>query len=198
MKLISKIQWVASILLVFIIVLVTNLIDRDNFDKLNNSIATIYQDRIVANDLLFELSGVISDKHILAVTYDSVKYNATNADDNRTLNSLVNRYDQTRLTEKEKLIFGKLQKELDRIKQLEQAFYSSNPSEKSALIASIENAQGHLTSLSKIQLKEGKRQVSIGQEAMDSIELFTQWEIIFLVVMAVLIQIIILYKPKRA
>jgi hypothetical protein len=53
-----------------------------------------------------------------------------------------------------------------------------------------------LYDLSKVQLKEGKRQMSLSEKTMDTIELFTQVEIIFLIVMAVLIQLIVLYQPK--
>jgi hypothetical protein len=58
------------------------------------------------------------------------------------------------------------------------------------------NYQLILYDLSKVQLKEGKRQMSLSEKTMDTIELFTQVEIIFLIVMAVLIQLIVLYQPK--
>jgi hypothetical protein len=42
MKVYNKMKWALGILLVFIIVLITNLIDRDNFNRIRYSIVTIY------------------------------------------------------------------------------------------------------------------------------------------------------------
>jgi len=59
MKFFVKIRWAASILLVFFIVLVTNVIDRKNFEKLNYSVNSLYEDRLVAHDLLFDISRIL-------------------------------------------------------------------------------------------------------------------------------------------
>jgi hypothetical protein len=68
--------------------------------------------------------------------------------------------------------------------------------DKSELLSLISDIKDDLYDLSKVQLKEGKRQMSLSEKTMDTIELFTQVEIIFLIVMAVLIQLIVLYQPK--
>jgi hypothetical protein len=54
-----------------------------------------------------------------------------------------------------------------------------------------------LAELSKIQLNEGGRQMSISKKAIDTVELFTQIEIYLLVFLAIIIQIIVMYKPKQ-
>ena len=45
-------------------------------------------------------------------------------------------------------------------------------------------------------MEEGKRQVMISEKAMSSIELFTQMEIYVLLGLAILVQILIMYKPR--
>ena len=62
----TKIKWVLSVLLVFFLILATNLIDKDNFRRVKNSIVTIYEDRLVANDLIFELSQLVHQKELAA------------------------------------------------------------------------------------------------------------------------------------
>ena len=193
----SKIRWVASILMVFFIVLMTNLVDKDNFNRLRYSVTTIYEDRIVASDLLFEISMLIQDKEVAIVSADSLFFQMNNSKANLDIDGLIGRYGQTKLTENEQIIFNSLKDELSNLKELEQDYISSDTIENTNLIKSIENIKQYLHNLSKIQLKEARQQVLISNKVMDTIDLFTQGEIVFLILMAILIQIIILYKPKE-
>ena len=193
MTILSKIKWVASILLIFFIVLVTNIIDRNNYNRLSYSVTTMYEDRIVASDLIFKMSRLIQDKQIAAVTNDTTFFITTNNALNQEIDDLINRYKQTDLTETEEFVFDRLQKE---IKSLELKEESIHTVETSDLLKSIDKINKHFYDLSKIQLEEGNKQLFISGKAQDTINLFSQIEIIFLILMAIVVQIIILYKPK--
>ncbi|WP_421750283.1 MCP four helix bundle domain-containing protein [Croceimicrobium sp.] len=193
MKILTKIRWIASILLVFIVVLLTNLIDRENFNRLSYSVTTMYEDRIVASDVLFELSRIIQKKEIAIYTSDSLYPLEQKAKLDSQINELLNKYRQTKLTSKENFIFQQVEEELQTLQKLESK--APNTFSKETL-KSIETIDHQLVELSKIQLQEGKRQVFASEKVKDSINLFTQGEIIFLVLMAILVQIIILYKPS--
>ncbi len=197
MTILSKIKWVVSILLVFIIVLVTNLIDKANFNRLRYSVTTIYEDRIIASDLLFELSMLMREKEVAYTAGDSISIKKNYEDVSHDIQSLVNRYGQTKLTGQEQNLFKKLTEELTRLKGLEEIYISTGFKDSKALIKSIHEIVLYLRDLSKVQLYEGRQQMEISNKAMESIDLFTQVEIISLILMAILIQIIILYKPKQ-
>jgi hypothetical protein len=194
MKILAKIRWVASILLVFFIVLITNLIDRDNFNQLSYSVTTIYEDRIVASDHLFEMSRIIQEKQIAILTSDITFLGNKNKKNNEALNQLIDKYKRTKLTEREKFVFNQLQEEVNDLKLKEKQITKITNAD---VLKIFEKINKHLHELSKIQLDESRRQVFISNKAKDTINLFTQGEIIFLVIMAILIQIIILYKPKQ-
>jgi len=68
--------------------------------------------------------------------------------------------------------------------------------QNTALVKRISEVKDNLYDLSKIQLDEGKKQMSISEKAISSVELFTQIEIYILIFLAILIQIIVIYKPK--
>lgn len=195
MSIFSKIRWVASILLVFFIVLTTNLIDKSNFNKLSSSVTTIYEDRIVASDLLFEMARLLRKKEMAVISGDKTFPGNENTKLNRELENLIERYRQTKMTEKEKFVFNQLKDELTALMQIEQ---NSRRSEDEKLLKSIEKINQYLYDLSKIQLQESRRHVFISEKAKDTIDLFTQFEVIFLIIMAILIQIIIFYKPKES
>jgi len=194
MKIFTKIRWVASILLVFFIVLMTNIIDRDNFNRLSYSVTTMYEDRIVASDLLFDISRIIKEKQIATLTSDNNFFQNQNDKLNQEIDQLVANYELTKLTEKEKLTLNQLQAELKVLKQKEKSPGNLSNVE---VLKSIKKIDEHLYKLSKIQLQEGKQQLYISNRAKDTIRLYTQVEIILLILMAVLVQIIILYKQKE-
>lgn len=179
MTIFSKIKWVASILLVFFIVLTTNLIDRENFNRLSYSVTTIYEDRIVANDHIFEMSRLIQEKEIAAVTNDTAFFREKSSVLNREIDILIESYKKTKLTGKEKFVFNQLQDELKTLERKER----NETIQTSDLLESINKVDQHLYDLSKIQLYEGRRQVFISNKIKDTINLFTQGETIFLVLM---------------
>jgi len=57
--------------MVFVLIIATNLIDRNNFTRVKDSVITIYEDRLVANDLIFEMSNSFQEKEIAVAASDS-------------------------------------------------------------------------------------------------------------------------------
>lgn len=68
---------------------------------------------------------------------------------------------------------------------------------KKNIKSSIISIKGNLDELSDIQIKEGNNQLSMSKKAFEVVDLFTQIEIYFLVFLAILIQIIVMYNPKK-
>lgn len=183
----DKFKLAAGILLVFFIVLVTNVIDKENFNKLSYSVTTIYEDRVVAADLIFEISRIVQQLEVELLT-DSTLTTA-NAATFTAIDALTDRYGQTKLTRREAGLLSQLKRDINTLKNL-------TPAEgKPAMIDAIHNIDEDLYNLSKIQVEEARRQVTISNQAIDNIALFTRWEIIFLIVIAVIVQIIIFYNP---
>lgn len=193
----NKIKWILGILIVFVLIIATNLIDRNNFLLVKESVITIYEDRLVANDLIFELSKSIQEKEIAIATLDSVFYLEQNKQVNTNIKDLITRFENTKLTIEEANIFKDLNENLNSLEKTEAIFMASNFSENKVLTNHISNIKQDLNKLSKIQLNEGRRQTSVSKKAIDSVELFTQMEIYVLIFLAILIQIIVIYKPKE-
>lgn len=194
MGLLNKIKWVLGILIIFVLILATNLIDRNNFLRIKNSVDTIYKDRLVASDIIFELLKSVQEKEIAAVTSDSVFFLERNEQVNNHINSLIARFDQTKLTRDEGKVFDDFKNNLKKLSASEKAFISA---QKTAIITNLSNVKENLSDLSKIQLNEGGKINSVNKQAVDSMELYTQIEIYFLVFLAIIIQIIIMYNPKE-
>lgn len=196
MKILNKLKWVSGVALIFLVVLATNLIDKDNFDKLKRTTSTIYNDRIVASDIIFEVSNHIQQLKLAVITNDTSFINAHIAVKRKQIQLLIHQYENTKLTSKELALFQKLKSKLlvfnFAVKEYMDT-YSSTDNEIVPLISEIDEL---LYKLAKVQLNQGKIEMLKSEKTMNSITLFTNLEIIFLILSALLIQFVILYTPK--
>lgn len=189
----SKIKWILGISSVFFIILATNLIDRKNFVIVKNSVETIYADRLLAQDILLDLSGLIWEKELAQIKYERTQFDNKNIAINTRVEELINLFSETKLTAKEEVIFQQLNKNLSRLKEYEHTEIElPNPKFTEYLTLIKDN----LDDLSEIQIEEGKRALFESQRAIASVDLFTHLEIYALIIIAIFIQIVVMYNPK--
>lgn len=194
----NKFKWILGILMVFVLIIATNQIDSNNFSRIKHSIDTIYEDRLVASDIIYDMTLVIHDKEVALLDQNITRNtNAYNVADRR-LTELVTKFATTKLTNIENETFSTLKKELVDLSRYEENMDSDNIESESRLRSQLGKVKTTLLQLSKIQIDEGQRQVSISTKASDKIELFTQMEFYLLIVIALLIQIIVMYRPKES
>lgn len=192
----NKLKWILGILMIFVLIIATNLIDKNNFVRVRDSVVTIYEDRLVANDLIFEMLKSVQEKELAVVISDSTFFDSKNSKVNHNIEALISRFEQTKLTSQEENVFTDLKQNVKLLVNAETKYLNSSYTDNTAVIKHIENLKINLSDLSKIQLTEGNRQMSISKRALDSVELFTQIEIFILVLLAIVIQVIVMYNPK--
>jgi len=192
----NKVKWVLGIMIVFVLIVATNLIDRNNFLRVKDSVETIYEDRLVANDLIFEMSKSVQEIELAVAKSDSGFFLEKSKQVNNEIQGFVTSFEQTKLTLDEESIFIKFKSNLELLRNSETAFIESNFVQKATLEKQISKVRNNLYALAKIQLIEGQRQMSISKKAIDIVELFTQLEIYLLIFLAIIVQIIVIYNPK--
>ncbi len=197
MKLFDKLKWILGIVIVFVLIAATNLIDRNNFIQVKESVQSIYEDRLIAKDFILDIYKSIQEKEIALITSDANFFTARNQVINEEIGQLLDSFEHTRLTENEERVFNRLQENFEIVLQDESKLLNNDFNNASVLLEDIRRIEGDLYALSDIQVSEGNRQVAITKRATESIELFTQLEIYMLIFLAVLIQVIILYRPKK-
>ncbi|AIM59803.1 hypothetical protein KLA_11565 [Cellulophaga geojensis KL-A] len=193
----AKFKWILGILMIFVLIIMTNLIDKNNFVRVRDSVVTIYEDRLIANDLIFEKLKLVQEKEVAVKTLDSTFYENRNLKVNDNLQSLISRFEETKLTSKEATVFNDFKSNVKVLQNAETKFINSSYNSTSKVNSAINSLKTNLSDLSKIQLNEGSRQMSISKRAVDSVELFTQIEIYMLVFLAIIIQIVVMYNPKE-
>ncbi len=196
MKFYNKVKWVLGITMIFVLVITTNLIDRNNFVRVKESVVNIYEDRLIANHLIYNISESIYDKKISILKKDTAFYLNNLKSNNQKIQFDIESFEQTKLTLEEAEIFEDLKNNLSQLESIENKYVKNSFIDETKLINLLDDINSNLDALSKIQVNEGSRQMDISKRAIETVELFTQLEIYFLIGLAILIQIIILYNPK--
>lgn len=194
----DKIRFFAGLLLVFFVILATYRIDQANFDKVEDSIITIYEDRLVVKDLIFRIADLLDEKRMALATSDSAFFQRRNTVVNAEIGQLLQRFRETRLTKNEERTLTAFGEQIGDVQAAEAQM--ANPTThpgRDQLSLQLEILKGQARTLSDIQLTEGKRQLLIGSRAIRSSKLLLQVELIVLIVLAVGIQFLVLPKPRR-
>lgn len=195
----NKIKWVVGILLVFFLVLATNLIDQRNYRNLKNSIVSIYDDRLLAKGFVFEASLLTHEKDMANALGDKEFYETRNHQVNIKLDELMTEFCETRLTKKEQETIGDLKADLAYLRSMEEnAFTADSAFNPTIMESQLKEIKQGLVDLSRIQMEEGKQEMIESKKSMESVELFTQMEIYALIFIAVIAQVIVIYTPKRS
>ena len=189
MEIINKIKWALTLLLVFFSILATNLIDKNNFRKIKTSVVTIYEDRIVANDLIFEYLLLTHEKELALAASDQTFFSQRNPEVNQELNRVTEQYEATKLTKDEAISFGALREDLDQLMVMEESINISTPKEAYRLLLS--DIKKNLDKLAQNQLEEGRKQMTMSRNTFKEVESFTRIENYCLIALAILIPIII-------
>ena len=197
MSFLNKVKWFIGIFIVFVIVVATNLIDRKNFTRVNDAVVSIYEDRLVAKELIFDMLQGVHRKEIAAATNDVVFFENSSKNLSEKIKDFIVAFENTKLTAEEINALRKLKSNLDQLIKDETFFINSKFVENERYLKSIDNVKINLNDLSNIQMVEGKRQMDISQKAINMIELFTHLEIYFLIFLAIVVQFIVMYNPKK-
>lgn len=197
MSVLNKLKWVVGILMVVVIIVATNLIDKDHFDNIRGNVISIYDDRLIAYDLIYKMTKAMQRKELALKDTDSTFYQDGVVKVNQTIKDALDAYAKTKLTEKEKRLFQSIKADFENIMAEETKLIDSGFGNGKGLSDAIDQFQSDLDQLADIQIVEGKRQVALSENTFELVELFTQIEIVILLILGVLIQVIVLYSPKK-
>jgi hypothetical protein len=196
MSILNKAKWIIGVLLVFGLIIATNLIDKKNFQQIRDSVVTIYEDRLLAKEIIFDISTLVHEKEMAIALSDTGFFQRRNAQVNEELQKDIEKFEQTELTRPESYEFKELKRNLSLLQEAENSLIESDFEATETAEEKIKDIKKNLTNLSGIQISEGKKHLFLSKRAAESIELYTQLEIYFLIALAIIVQIIILYNPK--
>lgn len=198
MLIIYKIKWVLGVSGVFLLILATNLIDKDNFARLEKTVDNIYNDRLLAKEVLLDITIKFHKKELAYSLNDSTYLQNQNGRINAEISKSLKIFNRLESTKKEKQILNSLKRNHNKLKKLESNLMPNDTlytQECAEIFSAINN---DIIELAAEQVREGKSQKFIASKAIEHVNLYSQIEIYFLVFLGILLQIIILYSPKKS
>jgi hypothetical protein len=183
-----------GILMVITLIAATNLIDRGNFIKVKDSITSIYEDRLAASEILFNVSDELHRMKIPLIKSDTVSTWSVIENRLDTLTKLIHEFDKTRLVKSENDVLSQLKMNLTILKKDVNDSVKVN---KTKLVEKIDVLLFDVKGLNQIQLSEGGKELLKGERAVQTIEFYTQMEIYALIVLAIFIIVVMAYQPLK-
>lgn len=182
-------------MVVFSLILATNLIDKRNFRSISESIISIYEDRLVVKNIILDMATAINQKEVAFLTQDTAFLTTRNALLTKSLNDDIIKFEQASYTEKEAEALALLKADIELMLTEEKALIETQFANYEGYSEIIKELNSHLDVLAHIQMQEGKKQFVSSQRKMVTIELFTKIETYLMIVLGVIALIIIFYKP---
>lgn len=193
----QRFQLILALGIVFLLVLATNRIDKHHFYTVQNTVDSVFKDRVVAQNYIYKMNVIFNEKFL---DYKLGKYSEQNSTArNNEINNLILKFKETELTREESKAFNNFQTDYSTLLNLESEYAdtdsigSNNSIALDKLYGRIKN---DLIDLSDIQLQEGKKLTEVSQRTLRSNNLISNLEIGFLILIGVAMQLILFIKRK--
>jgi hypothetical protein len=190
----------AAAILTAAIVLVSGvtLMEKSNVSELGSSFSSVYEDRLVVESYIYKFSDYLYQKKLVIDNCESAQQ-AVGARQKITMHNdaiqkMITAYEQTKLTEAEAKYFADFKKNINEINALENNMLdqaSKFERRRSDFDREVDKALINLDQLSTIQLSEGKALNENSKRIIAGSEMLTQFELVVLIIIAVIIQMLI-------
>jgi len=182
--------------IVFLLVIATNRFDKKRFQTVEDSLTSVYEDRLVAKGYIYSLNNLFQNQEKLLI--DSSQVYSINTYHN-TVNSLLNSLESTRLTSEEKSTLRNLRDNFSKLQDAELRLVSLKNAEMSAfqkeqIRTQLTRLQHNLDQLATIQQTEGENMTRFAKNSLNTSSLMSNIEIILIILIGIIVQFIIFYK----
>lgn len=179
----NKIKVAMLFFSVLCLVMLTNIQEQRLVKRINESVTSLYADRLVVADYIHQLSNRM-EKLLVLLSATDLLAKEVNLELEK-INQLNALYEKTVLTDKENINFNKFKIYIQQI--------TENVKDKDhvKVIEISKHARQTLETLSSIQLEEGKVKLDEVLSMTSTSRLISYIEIVILIIIAVLIQILV-------
>jgi len=194
----QKIRAAASLIIVFLLVLATNMIDNHHFQTVRKSLKTVYEDRLVAKVYLYKINRQLQSKKHSWQLDNKEEIVSINKQANDSIQYYLEKFSETKLTYEEAKHLQSLSENLDELFKIETSIMTDgDPDVTQNVLQQYSLLYKNLDELSEIQLQEGKREILSSNRAIEASDLISNIEIGALIVIGFLIQLLIFIRPMK-
>lgn len=196
--------------IILIVVYANNVMENRNVTELGGSFSSVYEDRLLVESYIYNLSDHLYQKKIMLdhcglVNNSSLDLKINIDLHNSEIRTLIHNFETTRLTEKESLVFDEFKINIDRMAAIERDYIRLPEHDKAEKLSELNQqffiAAKNLNLLSAIQIEEAKRLNDDSKRIIAGFTMLTQFEMAMLITIGLIILALILsstpINPKQ-
>jgi len=187
----QKMTAAALLFAVIVLVMLTNMREQRTAARISTAVTSLYEDRLVVAQYILQLTRNI-DNIIVYLEKDELQNSTKINAYLKEVNTLIRLYEQTTLTETEKVNF-------EHFKILCQNITGINTGgDYASMLPVVREAEVTLQTLSSIQIEEGKNKLDEVLDMTYFSNLFSYLELGILIVIAIIIQVLVFASKTMA
>ena len=194
----QQIQTGLILAMAFLLVLGSNRLDQRHFSTVQNTVNSVYKDRVVVQDLIYQINNTFHEKELRYALDDDFKDTAA---ENQKVEQLLTDFAMTKLTQNESNLLNELNRRFSELQALEKKLAKpANALEADLGIVAIKKLgqmQQNLDALAKIQLSESEQLTELSNKSLGMNILLSKLEVAFLILFAVAMLFLIFYPQKK-
>ncbi|GAB3519023.1 MCP four helix bundle domain-containing protein [Emticicia fontis] len=192
----QKMKAAMALTVIFVFLFIKNVSDKRHFNELGDSFSAVYEDRLLAESYIYEMSNHLSRKKLL-VDECHTKTDLNQISDklkahNHAIEGLIVSYEKTKLTPTEEVLFKDFKKKIANGLALEkthihQSDFINAALSKQILDEAFYGVLNTLNHLSNIQITEGAKLNKTSQKIVLGSASDTHFELTLLIVLGTII-----------
>lgn len=184
-----------------------NLLERRSFRSISNTFTEVYNDRLVVEGYIFQISEKLFQIQKLIdhcdLDYDYSKVIEEISTNEKAIMEVIVNFESTNLTGQEASYLSDFKKIIEsdlNIKSYELLFTDSsgvNRDQVKIYDQKISRARQDLDNLSKIQLEEGEKLISKAKTLINRSQIWAQFEVALLIILVVVMFLLLFRKTEK-
>ncbi|MBD0852212.1 MCP four helix bundle domain-containing protein [Maribacter arenosus] len=193
----QRIQIGLIMTIAFLLVLGSNRLDSRHFSTIQTTVNSVYKDRVVVQDYIYQLSTIFHNKKLKLIK----NYNDnTITSENEKAQLLLIDFGITKLTQKESSLLNELNRQFSKLQELEDKIVQPSNEIEADLgivaLKTLDEMQRNLDALAKIQLSESEQLTELSNKSLGMNILLSKLEVAFMIIIGVAILFLIFYPVK--
>lgn len=186
---------------IFVLLFAKNILDSKNVSQLGSSFSSVYEDRLVVESYIYQMSEYLFRKKIMIDTAE----NLASALELRTMvtqyqhsiGTLIDAYEKTKLTDSEEAYFLEFKKNVGMLAEVEREYFAAvaqgrfDEEARQRIDGKFNEASGNLGLLSAIQISEGKILNDNTQKIVAGSSILTQFETGILIAVGLMVLVLV-------
>ncbi|MBW8201265.1 MCP four helix bundle domain-containing protein [Flagellimonas abyssi] len=178
----------------FLLVLGSNLLDRKYFSTIQASVKSIYDDRIVVQDYIYQLQDMAHEMEVALLKGEYVQGNERS----EKIKALLAEFSRTKLTRDEARLLERLDRQFSDLEPsgTTNASKEGKPLAEAKVLPQLAQIRQTLDGLEEIQLEQSDMLTQLSEKTLGVNRMLSNLEVVFLVIIGISILVLAFYPVK--